>query len=173
MNMLTPFRVNPPVEGDTIEVPKLGTATPLSGTGAFVVTFTLDMLRSPEQLSEIIVALEEQGAEEDMVSAWPKDTGLDNAIKIIPGNPRHGPRIKVAIDPPDRFADTGLSATIPFGTDSISDPIPQNVVPAKVAQQLRQFIELNREVLLRVDRSPEEGGISGVALGSVLQKISR
>ena len=47
MNMLAPVKVNPPIEGDTIELPKLGlgTATPLSGTGAFVVTFTLDMLR--------------------------------------------------------------------------------------------------------------------------------
>jgi hypothetical protein len=58
--------------------------------------------------------LEEQ-AEEDSVSAWPDDTGLSNAIKMIPGNPAHGPRINVALDPSDRFTGTGDWAWILFG----------------------------------------------------------
>jgi hypothetical protein len=52
---------------------------------------------------------------EDTVSAWPSDTGLPNAIKIIPGNAAHRPRIKVALSPIDRFSVNGDSAYIPFG----------------------------------------------------------
>jgi hypothetical protein len=38
-----------------------------------------------------------------MVSAWPKDTGLGNTIKILPENPAHDARVKVALDPADGF----------------------------------------------------------------------
>lgn len=155
-----------------------GTATVVAGTGSVLMPTAVvyEFSRAPgapPELIELAERLIEQEAEEDMVSALPGDTGLDNAIKIIPGNPRHGPRIKVAINPPNRFVDGGATAVIPFGEDSISDPIPAGVVPPKVEQQLRQFIELNRQVLLAVDRDPEEGGISGVALGAVLRRISR
>jgi len=174
--MLARLETIAPIEGATIEVPKLDTVLArVSGTGAFVAD--IGLLREfnangvkPGELTAVIEALEE--AEEDMVSAWPRDTGLDNAIKIIPGNRRDGPRIKVAIDPPDRFPDGGVTATIPFGENNIGDPIPKGVVPANVERQLREFIELNRAVLLVVDRHPDEGGISGVASGTVLRKIA-
>jgi hypothetical protein len=158
-----------------LEVPKAGTATVVSGTGAFIAPIAMlrELSGDAQAIMQFVEALEDQEAEEDMVSAWPRDTGLDNAIKIIPGNPRHGPRIKVAIDPPDRFLDGSVTAVIPFGENNTGDPIPKGVVPPKVERQLREFIELNRAVLLAVDRHPDEGGISGVALGTVLHKISR
>jgi hypothetical protein len=171
----TSLKTKPPLEGAAIEAPEPDTVMLVSGSGAFVGN--IDLLREfnahgvkPGELTTVIAALEDQEAEEDMVSAWPRDTGLDNAIKIIPGNPRHGPRIKVAIDPP-HFTDGGLTAVMPFGKDTIGDPIPKGVVSAKIEQQLREFIELNRAVLLAVDRRPEEGGISGLELGKVLRKI--
>jgi len=178
--MLARLKAAAPIEGATIEIPKPGTVALVSGTGAFVAEIDLlrDLLREFDangveagELAAVIEALEDQEAEEDMVSAWPRDTGLGNAIKIIPGNPRHGPRIKVAIDPPDSFPDGGVTASIPFGEDTIGDPVPKGVVPAKIARQLREFIELNRAVLRAVDRHPEEGGISGLELGKVLRKI--
>jgi hypothetical protein len=154
-------------------VREANSATVVASTGSVVTSIAMfkEFVEKPGALAEFVEALIEQEAEEDMVSAWPKDTGLDNAIKIIPGNQRHGPRIKVAIDPPNRFVEGGLAASIPFGEDEIRAPIPADVVPRKVELQLRRFIELNRAVLLAVDRSPEEGGISGIALGSVLKKI--
>ena len=173
--MNTQFKIDHDARGGTItvSVPHHGT---VSGTGAFV---SADLLRTwdsigikPGDLTKIIEALDEAEAEEeDMVSAWPQDTGLDNAIKIIPGNPQHGPRIKVAIDPPDRFTKGRVEAVIPFGEDNIGAPIPKGVVPAEVERQLREFIALNRAVLPMVDRHPDEGGISGVSLGTVLRKI--
>ena len=175
--MLAPLKTAAPIEGVTIEIPKPGTVALVSGSGAFVAE--IDLLREfnangveAGELAAVIEALEDQEAEEDMVSAWPRDTGLDNAIKIIPGNPRHGPRIKVAINPPDCFPDGGVTASIPFGEDTIGDPVPKGVVSPKIERQLREFIKLNRAVLLAVDRHPEEGGISGVALGTVLRKIA-
>ena len=94
--MLAQLKTDAPIEGATIKAPKPGTVALVSGSGAFVAP--IDVLREfnangvePGQLDTIIEALEDQEAEEDMVSAWPRDTGLDNAIKIIPGNPRHGP----------------------------------------------------------------------------------
>jgi hypothetical protein len=180
--MLARLKTAAPIEGATIEVPKPGTIALVSGTGTFVAEIDLlrDLLREfnahgveASELAAVIEALEDQEDEEDMVSAWPRNTGLDNAIKIIPGNPRHGPRIKVAIDPPDRFLDGGLTGSIPFGEDIIGDPVPKGVVPPKIERQLRRFIELNREVLLAVDRHPEEGGISGLDLANVLRRIDR
>jgi hypothetical protein len=174
--MNTQFKIDPGALEGTIAVSAPDGVDTVSGTGAFLSADILRALNAsglnPGDLTAVIAALEEAEAEEeDMVSAWPRDTGLDNAIKIIPGNSRHGPRIKVAIDPPDRFTGGGLSATIPFGEDTIGDPIPHGILPAKVARQLRAFIELNRAVLLAVDRRPEEGGISGLQLGSVLRKM--
>src|SRR5262245_40481518 len=135
--MLAKLKIEP-LEGITIPAPALGTVAQVSGTGTFVVTVdTLLMFNEDGGLDSLVEQLLEQGAEEDMVSAWPQDTGLDNAIKIIPGNPQHGPRIKIAIDPPDRFTNGGLTATIPFGEDSIGNPIPRDVVPAKIEHQLR------------------------------------
>jgi len=114
---------------------------------------------------------------EDTVSAWPSDTGLPNAIKIIPGNPAHLPRIKVALDPTDRFSFNGDSAYIPFGEalGSFGKPRPRRaggVLPSDaLLRQLHDFIELNRADLFAFDRDPDQGGISGAELMRRLRKL--
>jgi hypothetical protein len=94
-------KLNPPLE-DLIEVPPAGTVTSVSsGAGAVVPIEWLREINTngvrPGELTPLINDLEDQAEEEDMVSAWPDDTGVPNTIKILPGNPAHGPRIKVAL----------------------------------------------------------------------------
>ena len=151
-----------------------------SGTGALVPIEWLRGINAhgvrPGELSPLLAALAEQEAEEDMVSAWPNDTGLPNAIKILPGNPAHGPRIKVAINPADRF--TGEWAWIPFGEarGSFEPPRPGRaggpLPSAALLRQLQEFIELNRPALFAFDRLPDQGGISAVQLVARLRKIN-
>jgi hypothetical protein len=178
MNVLP--KLNPPFLG-IIEVPAAGTLTSVSsGVGALVPIEWLRGINAygvrPGELAPLLEALEEQEAEEDMVSAWSDDTGLPNAIKILPGNPAHGPRIKVALDPTDRF--TGDWAWIPFGEapESFEPPRPSRaggpLPSAALLRQLQQFIELNRAALFAFDRLPDQGGISGVQLVHGLHKIA-
>ena len=139
--------MNPPLEG-TIEIPKPGTVTPVSGSGAFVAT--IDMLRDfdangiePGQLAAMIDALEEQEQLYAMAILSSAKTGIDNTVYMIPvPQGRHGPRLKVAIDPPHAKRPGGIEATVPFDSDTVPP------VDARLEQQLRQFIELNRPVLL-------------------------
>ena len=180
--MLDRLKTDAPIEGVTIEIPPLDTVARVSGTGGFVAD--IDVLRGfnangvePGELTALIEALEDQEAEEDMVSAWPDDTGLANAIKILPGNPAHGPRIKVALNPPDRFTGTGEWAWILFGEKPGSfeeprpgrsgGPLPSNTL----LRQLKEFIEHNRQLLFAFDRDPDQGGISGAQLVKRLRKI--
>jgi hypothetical protein len=83
---------------------------------------------------------------EAMASFGPSATGVSHAIFISPDvTRRHGPRIKVAIDPPLSFnvRAKNASLSIPDGEHVAGEP-----VPAALHAQLRQFIELNRDVLL-------------------------
>jgi hypothetical protein len=175
-------KLNPPLE-DLIEVPLPGTVTSVSsGAGAVVPIEWLREINTngvrPGELTPLINGLEDQAEEEDMVSAWPDDTGLPNTIKILPGNPAHGPRIKVALNPPDRFADGSDWAWILFGEapGSFEPPRPGRaggpLPSAALLRQLQQFIELNRAALFAFDRSPDQGGISGVQLVQRLRKIA-
>jgi hypothetical protein len=54
-----------------------------------------------------------------------------------------GPRIKVAIDPAKAIRDSGLTATVPFDASAV-----EQISPA-LEKQVRAFIELNRDVLMR------------------------
>jgi hypothetical protein len=172
-------KLNPPYHGP-IGAPQPGTLTPLSsGTGVFAPIEWLFEINAtgvqPGELNALIAQLQDQEAEEDMVSAWPDDTGLPNAIKILPGNPQHGPRIKVALNPTDRF--TGDWAWVPFGEAprSFGECIPCRtggpLPPPALERQLHEFIERNRPALFAFDRLPDQGGISGVQLVRNLQKI--
>ena len=113
----------------------------------------------------------------DTISAWPSDTGLPNAIKIIAGNPAHRPRIKVALNPIDRFPIDGDSAYIPFGKapGSFGKPRPRRaggLLPSDgLLRQLHDFIELNRADLFDFDRDLDRGGISGAELMRRLRKL--
>jgi hypothetical protein len=114
---------------------------------------------------------------EDTVSASPSHTGLPNAIKIIPGNPAHGPCIKVALNPIDRFSVNGDSAYIPFGETpgSFGKPRPRRaggLLPSDaLLRQLHDFIELNRADFFAFDRDPDQGGISGAEVMRRLRKL--
>jgi hypothetical protein len=72
-------------------------------------------------------------------------TGIGNALRFqpVPTGPQ-GPRIKVAIDPPDTIRQGGVEAAVPFAEDkSASGPIS----PA-LERQVRAFIELNKPALM-------------------------
>ena len=100
---------------------------------------------------------EEEIAElESMASFGPAATGVSNTIFILTkAGVRHGPRIKVAIDPP-------LSFNVRAKTASLSIPDGEHVagesVPSALHKQLRQFIELNRDVLLAYWRQEIDTG---------------
>jgi hypothetical protein len=175
-----PPKLNPPLV-ELIPIPPPGTVTGVSSGAAALVP--IEWLREintkgvrPGELAVLLDELEDQ-AEEDMVSAWPDDTGLPNAIKIIPGNPAHGPRIKVALNPSDRFTGTGDWAWILFGEapGSFDPPRPGRsggaLPSAPLLHQLQQFIEHNRTLLFAFDRDPDHGGISGAQLVKRLRKI--
>lgn len=175
-------KLNPPLD-DVIEAPQPGTVTSVSsGAAVFMPTEWLREINAtgiaPGELTPLLDELQEQKEAEDMVSAWPDDTGLPNAIKILPGNPAHGPRIKVTLHPPDRFTDGGDWAWILFGEapGSFEPPRPGRsggpLPSAALLRQLHEFIELNRAALFAFDRLPDQGGISGVQLVQRLRKIS-
>jgi hypothetical protein len=82
---------------------------------------------------------------EEMVSYSKKTTGVAHTVFISPkGFTRHAPRIKVAIDPKDSFDPRCETATIAIHDGDIVD----GKVPTKLLKQVREFIELNRQVLL-------------------------
>jgi hypothetical protein len=71
-------------------------------------------------------------------------TGVDNTVFISPrGNARHGPRIKIAIDPPDSLSPHAKVASMTFDGQVIEGSIPK-----RIAEQARAFINLNRDVLV-------------------------
>ena len=176
-------KLNPPHQG-VIEAPQPGTLTALSsGTAVLApIEWLLEINTrgvQPGELNSLIAQLQEQEeeAEEDMVSAWPSDTGLPNAIKIIPGNPRHGPRIKVALNPTDRFTDNSEWAWVTFGEapgspiDCIASHTGGPLPSPALTRLLEQFIEQNRTALFAFDRAPDQGGISGLQLRTHLHRV--
>jgi hypothetical protein len=112
-------------------------------------------------------AVADAAAEEEMLSEMASygsdDTGVSNSIFIsTKTGVRHGPRVKVAIDPPDSFSPGGKNATVTFDGKAIGE------VPAGLLWQVQQFISLNRKVL---DEYWNEQ-ISTGELSRRLQKIS-
>jgi len=81
---------------------------------------------------------------QEMVSYRKNVTGVDHTVFISQnGNARHGPRIKVAIDPPDSVDPRSITASIGFdGNVAAGDIEPE------LLQQARRFLEQNRQVLL-------------------------
>jgi hypothetical protein len=83
----------------------------------------------------------------DMVSLTKDDTGIDNTLFASTKgyvSERHGPRIKIAVDPPNRFTAGGKAASM-----SIHDyNIKGEHIPSELADQVKRFIDLNREALL-------------------------
>jgi hypothetical protein len=82
---------------------------------------------------------------EEMVSYRKDVTGVDNTIFISPkGNTRHAPRIKLAIDPPLSVDPRSRTASVRIADGAVV----AGEVPARLLEQVRKFIEANRDVLL-------------------------
>jgi hypothetical protein len=131
-------------------IQQAGTATVVSGTGAFVAPISMlrEIAGSPDaiqQLEEMAEALAEQEQLYAMAILGSAVTGIANTLWYIPvPEGRHGPRIKVAIDPPHAKRPGGTEATVPFDESKpASGPIP----PA-LERQVRAFIALNTAALL-------------------------
>jgi len=102
-------------------------------------------LQVPE-LGLVIVpfALPEDEELEEMVSYGKNVTGIDNTIFISPkGNARHGPRVKVAIDPPNSVSPHGKNASVSFDGAIAGEPMPR-----RLYDQVMRFIEINRDTLM-------------------------
>ena len=98
---------------------------------------------------EDIYALADQRADEEeqeqMSSFGKRTTGIENTIFISPNvTGRHGPRIKVAIDPPPAFKPGGKDASISIADGSLV----RGEMPPGLLKQVQLFIETNRAALL-------------------------
>lgn len=81
---------------------------------------------------------------QEMVSYRKNVTGVDNTVFISPrGRARHAARVKVAIDPPDSLNPACRTASIALDGDVVAGEIEPPLL-----QQVREFIERNREVLM-------------------------
>ena len=80
---------------------------------------------------------------EDMASLPPDMTGVDNAIFVSSGHPRHAARIKIAINPTKSFNPRGETASMTIHDYSVEGPLP-----TRVRRQAELWIELNRDALL-------------------------
>ena len=98
--------------------------------------------RFPDDLRELLMEAEEA---EDMASVRRDISGIANTIFIsAKGSGRHAARIKVAIDPPDSLNAWGKNTSVALHDYSIQG---QNL-PAALFEEVKAFIDLNREVLL-------------------------
>lgn len=128
-----------------------GTATVLSGTGAMVMS--IDELRSIaeaadalERLEALVDALQEEAWAFAMAVMDEDDTGIANTLWMVPvPEGRHGPRLKVMIDPMRAVRPGGVQATVPFDPDKPAEGPISEALEAKV----RAFIALNREALMK------------------------
>jgi hypothetical protein len=140
--------------GELIEHPELirqgGTATVVLGTGAFIAPIAMlrALAAAPDalqQLGEIVEALLEQEALYAMAVLGTKVTGIENTLWFIPvPEGQHGPRIKVAIDPPHAKRPGGKATTVPFDKDKAASGELSPVLEL----QVRKFIEINKAALL-------------------------
>jgi hypothetical protein len=147
--MLDELKVRPAPEEGTIEVPELGTASIVPGAGGFVASIETLRKLAEEGVSllQIVDTLEEAYEEQEHLYAiailTTATTGIDNTVYMIPvPEGRHGPRLKVLLDPAHAKRPGGKEATVPFDADTVPP------VDAGIERQVRQFIELNRDVLL-------------------------
>jgi hypothetical protein len=109
------------------------------------VALTLSPSRAPESIVTISDELAEREQLKHMVTYRKNITGVDNTIFISPGlRVRHAPRIKVAIDPPDSINPLSEQASVEITTGKVV----AGEISAALLNQVQQFIQLNRGVLL-------------------------
>jgi hypothetical protein len=139
--------------GELASHPELAqeSATVIPGTGTAVLPITLltEIASAPdarERLADIADALIEEEYAFAMTVLNEEDTGIFNTLwfQRAPGI-RDGPRIKVMIDPAKAVSPGRKQPSIPFDPGK---PAQGDISPA-LERQVRDFIELNREALLR------------------------
>ncbi len=96
--------------------------------------------------SDVVLVAEDNDEAEDMVSLRRDLTGVDNTIFVsTKGYAQHAPRIKIAVDPPDTFNATSKSLSMAINDYSVRG----EYLAPRIMEQAKQFIERNRDVLLR------------------------
>ncbi len=129
-----------------VELPqRAGTATVVSGTGAFITSISTlrELSGNPDAIRQLVDDLEEQEYLYAMAILGSAVTGIDNTLWYIPvPGGQHGPRVKIAIDPPHAKRPGGVEATVPFDKATIGSVTPE------LERQVRSFIALNRQALL-------------------------
>jgi hypothetical protein len=138
------------IESATAEAGKIfqrtGNPTVVTGAGTFIPLETIYRLAGdPEAVAKFLEEVIEGEHLYAMAILGPKVTGIDHVLWYVPvpGGP-HGPRIKVAIDPPRTKRRGGVEATVPFDENKAAI----GPIPAQLERQVREFIDLNRDVLL-------------------------
>jgi len=109
------------------------------------IALTLDASNGLDPVVGISDELAERELLEEMVSFRKNVTGVDNTVFISPkGFTQHAARIKLAIDPPDSIDPRSETASVAID----SGDIVAGEVAAELLKQVRQFIQLNHDVLL-------------------------
>jgi hypothetical protein len=154
LDIPTKFYISP-------DLPEVKPGELVLSSSSSTATISLDLLKQinsngvrPGELSVLLAAIAQEQERQDaldeeinadMVSYRTKTTGVDNTVFISVENPRHGPRIKVAIDPPTHVDPVGNNASVSIADGSI---VAGGALPSNVHKQVRRFIELNRNTLL-------------------------
>jgi hypothetical protein len=103
------------------------------------------LMLTPGEGVRISDELAERELLEEIVSYRKDVTGVDNTVFISPkGQVRHGPRVKLAINPPDSLDPSAETASIAIEGGNVV----AGKVPVKLRKQVQRFIELNHDVLL-------------------------
>lgn len=82
----------------------------------------------------------------DMANFTPESTGVDRMVFVSSKQPRHKPRVKVAVT-----SHVIQGSTVSFSIEDEPKPIVGDVskLPKKVVSQIIEWIKLNKEVLLK------------------------
>jgi len=107
---------------------------------------TPDGLVRVDEIKQFLNDSFDEAEAEDMVSLPSKRTGVANTIFVSSGNPRHAPRIKIAVDPPDSFNPRGKSVSMQLHGDN--DMVGEVLPPQRVIEQAKRWIKQNHAVLM-------------------------
>jgi hypothetical protein len=95
-------------------------------------------------MSEAVQVIEDS-PEETMVSLRTEPTGVRNTIFIATRDGQHAAHIAIAIDPPHSLDPTATKVTMSIHDYSVGVAY----LPPHIAEQAKQFVDRNRETLLR------------------------
>lgn len=119
------------------------TATVVAGTGSFIAPIAMLRRLAPNEIQQLVDDLEEQENLYAMAVLGSGVTGIANTLWYIPvPGGQHGPRIKVAIDPPHAMRPGGVEATVPFDAPAIGP------MSRELESRVRAFIEITKAALL-------------------------